>query len=306
MSALAAARAIHFTFSIQAIGAILILLIAERRPDAVATRRLMMIIVIAALMALPSGVAWMTLQAADITDSSPVEAWAAGAVATLLWHSQAGLVWWVRFALAGALAIATAFLACRRQHEARGLALLVFVIAILQFVSAAWLSHAASTPGAYRSLHLAVHSAHMLGASLWFGGLLPLAVLLSSAQRDGTAANFALARDVAVRFSAIALIAVCIIILTGVTNLAMLVRGNMADAINGPFAKLLAIKLILFMAVLVFAAANRQLLLPRLTGTNVARAISLLKCSVWIELVLAVAILFAVGELGITPPGVEQ
>jgi putative copper resistance protein D len=307
MSALAAARAIHFTFSIQAIGAILILLIAEWRPDAVATRRrLMMIIVIAALMVPPSGLAWMTLQAADITDRGAVEAWTGGAVATLLWHSQAGLVWWVRFALAGTLAIATALLACRRQPEARGLMSLVFVIAVLQFVSAAWLSHAASTPGPYRSLHLAVHSAHMLGASLWFGGLLPLAMLLSRAQRDGTAANFALARDVAVRFSAIALTAVCIIILTGVTNMAMLVGGDIADAINGPFAKLLAIKLVLFMAILIFAAANRQLLLPRLAGANVAWAITLLKCSVWIELALAAAILVAVGELGITPPDAEQ
>lgn len=266
----------------------------------------MVIIVIVALAVPASDVAWMTLQAADMTDSGALGAWTSGEVAKLLWQSQAGLVWWIRFALAGALVVAVILLARFRKHPVPGLVPLAFIIAVLQFASAAWLSHASSTSGPYRSLHLAVHSAHMFGASLWFGGLLPLAILLMRAQRHESEADVVLARDVAIRFSTIALIAVCIIILTGVANLTLLVGGNVADATNGPFAKILAIKLILFMGILIFAAVNRQLLLPRFTSENPARAIILLRWSVWIELALAAAILLVVGELGITPPGTEE
>jgi putative copper resistance protein D len=261
----------------------------------------MTIIVIVALAIPPSGLAWMTLQAADMMDSSAMAAWTSGDVAKLLWQSQAGLVWMVRFALAAALVLAVILLVLLRGNTV--LVSLAFVIAVLQFASAAWLSHASSTPGPYRSLHLLVHSAHMFSASVWFGGLLPFAILLTPAQHNETEADFYLARDVAVCFSTIALAAVCIIILTGIANLTMLLGGNIAEATNGPFGQVLAIKLVLFITILIFAAINRQLLLPRLSGESTARAITLLRWSVWIEFALAAAIVLVVGQLGITPPG---
>jgi len=305
MSALAVVRAIHFALSIQAFGAMLFLWIVDQRPDTTETRRqLTMIAVITALAIPPSGLAWLTLQAAGMMDSGVVDAWTGGAVWKLLWQSQAGVVWWTRAALAAAL-VAGVLLASMRPGAVRWLVPTVFVIAAVQFVSAAWLSHAASSPGPYRLFHLAVHATHMFGTALWLGGLLPLAIILARAQRSGAKVDYAVACNAAIRFSTIALIAVGLIILTGITNLSLLI-GNPVDAATGRFGQVLAAKLGLFMAMLIFATVNRQLLLPELAAANPTRAIVLLKRSVWIELALAAAILLAVGELGITPPGVDE
>src|ERR1700694_1386280 len=72
--ALAAVRALHFAAAIQAIGALLFVCILER-PSAFAddaagpsaTRWLMNVAVLSAIAIVPSGIAWLVLQAADMT-----------------------------------------------------------------------------------------------------------------------------------------------------------------------------------------------------------------------------------------------
>ena len=302
MSALAAARAIHFAACIQAVGGLLFLGIVARLPANESRRWLWTTTLIAALATPPSGLVWLTLQAADMTDSGALEAWAGGAVATLMWQSQAGVVWWVRAVLAAALAAATLILALVRRPP-RWSVCLAFAIAAALFMSCAWLSHAASDPSPYRPLHLAVHSVHMLGAALGFGGLLPLAMLLKQVGRDPTPADFAVAHDIARRFSAVALVAVGLIVVTGIANLMLLVGGV---AVADRFVQVLALKLALFVAMLVLATINRQVLLPRLAVADSARAIVLLRRSVWAETVLAALVLLVVGELGITAPVPED
>src|SRR3954466_558694 len=126
MSALAAARAIHFAICIQAVGASLFLVIISRLPTIDEGRRwFVAMTLIAALTVPPSGLAWLTLQAAEMTDSDAFQAWASGAVATLLWQSYAGAVWWVRLALAAALVTATLMLTVGRP-AARWKVYLVF------------------------------------------------------------------------------------------------------------------------------------------------------------------------------------
>jgi putative copper resistance protein D len=302
MSTLAAARAIHFAVCIQVLGASLFLGIVDRLPKINEGQRwLLATTLIAALAVLPSGLAWLTLQAAEMSDSSALQAWASGAVATLLWQSQAGTVWCVRAALAAVLATATLILAFSRRPVARWSVYLVFVIAAALFMSCAWLSHAASDPSAYRPLHLVVHSVHMLGAALWFGGLLPLAMLLTLAEQNRAAADFAVAREAARRFSVVALVAVGLIIVTGIANLMLLV-GSVADASAGRFVQVLALKLVVFAAMLVLATINRQVLVPRLAVADSALAIVLLRRSVWAEASLAALVLLVIGELGITDP----
>ena len=299
MSALAAARAIHFAACIQAVGGLLFLGIVARLPANESRRWLWTTTLIAALATPPSGLVWLTLQAADMTDSGALEAWAGGAVATLMWQSQAGVVWWVRAVLAAALAAVTLILALVQRPPARWSVYWAFALAAALFMSCAWLSHAASDPSPYRPLHLAVHSVHMLGAALWFGGLLPLAMLLKQVGRDPTPADFAVAHDIARRFSAVALVAVGLIVVTGIANLMLLVGGV---AVADRFVQVLALKLALFLAMLVLATINRQVLLPRLAVADSVCAIVLLRRSVWAETVLAALVLLVVGELGITAP----
>jgi putative copper resistance protein D len=305
MSALAAARAIHFAICIQAVGASLFLVIVGRLPSIDGGRRwLVAMTLIAALTVPPSGLAWLTLQAAEMTDSGAFQAWASGAVATLLWQSYAGAVWWLRLTLAAALVTATLMLTVGRP-AARWNVYLVFAIAVALFMSCAWLSHAASDPSSYLPLHLAVHSVHMLGAALWFGGLLPLAMLLTLVGRDRTAEGLAATREAVMRFSVVALVAVGLIVLTGIANLMLLV-GGIAEAVDHRFVQVLTLKLALFAAMLTLATINRQVLLPRLVMADSGRAIMLLRRSVWAEVALAALVLLVVGELGISPPFPDQ
>lgn len=300
MNALAAVRTVHFAVCIQAVGALLFLWIVDRLPAITVGRRwLVATALIATLAVPPSGLAWLTLQAANMTDSGVIEAWTGSAVTTLMWQSQAGIVWWSRAALAAALAFATLLLAIVRRPAARWIVFPVFAIAVAQIMSCAWLSHAASDPGPYRPVHLAVHSVHMLGAALWFGGLLPLAILLSLARRRGDASDLTVACSAAARFSTVALIAVALVVITGLANQAFLI-GNVTDFATNPFLRLLAFKLGLFAAMLVLATVNRQILLPRLATAEPRQGVILLNRSVWAEVALAALVLLVVGELGIS------
>src|SRR6266700_1789921 len=209
--AIVAARAIHFAVAIQALGALLFVWIIDHAPASAdgaakdrARRWLVRAAALSAAAALVSGIAWLVLQVADMSGHSVVDVWTSGAIGTLLLQTRAGVVWWVRFALAVALIVDLGVIAWGRSSRAAvavGLAL-----AAASFISGAWLSHAAADPGPYGSMHLAVHAAHMLGAALWLGGFIPLAMLLSRA-RSGDAVDMMLARHASVWFGNIALCA---------------------------------------------------------------------------------------------------
>jgi putative copper resistance protein D len=304
-------RAVHFAVVIQTIGALLFVGILGRVPAAGgsasghAARRWLMIAALSATMIVPSGFAWLILQAADMTGHSVIEAWNDGAVGLLLFQTHAGVVWQVRFAVAAALLIDVCALASRRiPSDAAVVAGLVLGIATL--VSCAWLSHAGSDAGPYASLHLAAHALHMLGVALWLGGLVPLAMLVSAAwHAAGDAGAATAARAASVAFGNIALIAVGTIMASGSATTALLVR-DVSDLTTGWYAGLLTIKLGLFGLMLVLAAVNRLKLVPRLAAANHGPAAARLWWSILGELVLGLVILLVVGALGITAPGADE
>src|SRR3982074_2470654 len=105
-----------------------------------------------------------------MTGHTVIGAWDDGAVGVLLFKTHAGVVWWVRFAIAAILLIDLCALASLRRVPSEAAVVVGLVLAIANFVSCAWLSHAGSDAGPYASLHLAAHALHMLGASLGVGG----------------------------------------------------------------------------------------------------------------------------------------
>src|SRR5438876_11112865 len=78
-------------------------------------------------------------------------------------------------------------------------------------------SHAAAlSPGTAQAV--ASDVAHLLGTGLWLGGLLPLALLLWLASRDAGADARPYAVLAARRFSRVALIAMLVLVASGVLN----------------------------------------------------------------------------------------
>ena len=309
MVALSAVRAIHFAVAIQAIGALLFIWILSHAPEVggenSSRRWLARLAAVSAVAVLLSGIAWLVLQAAEMTGRNVADAWNVGAIGTLLFTTQAGVIWLVRFALAAALLVDLCALACVRNTPSEAAVIASFALAGVNFISAAWLSHAGADPGPYGSLHLAVHASHMLAVSLWLGGFIPLTMLLYRARLSGDANDVLVARHAGVWFGNIALFSVGIIMVTGTATTALLV-DNMSDLTTGLFAELLAAKLVLFLFMLALAATNRQRLVPQLTDSaNPSAAATQLWRSVSGELVLGALVLLIVGALGITSPGAD-
>ena len=104
-------------------------------------------------------------------------------------------------------------------------------------------------------LHLAVHTAHMLAVAVWVGGLIPLAIILAQMYGARPKETWSFAHHVGRRFSEIALVAVALIVLTGIANTALLLQ-DASDLTAGPYARPLAAKVLLFVLMLVLAAAQ--------------------------------------------------
>ena len=312
MLALSAVRAVHFAVAIQAIGALLFVCILGRLPavgglaaEPFARRWLLSAATLSAIAIVPSGFAWLVLQAADMTGHTVIGAWDDGAVGLLLFKTHAGVVWRVRFVIAAILLIELCALACLRRVPSETAVVVGLVLAIANFVSCAWLSHAGSDAGPYASLHLAAHALHMLGVSLWLGGLVPLAMLVSRALHSGQRDVVMAAHAASVSFGNIALFAVGIIVISGVATTALIVR-DVPDLTAGTYVALLAVKLALFCLMLVLAAVNRLKLVPRVAASNYTPAAMLLWWSILVELALGLVILLVVGALGVTPLSADE
>jgi len=306
---LAVIRAIHFAAAIQVIGALLFLWIVDDAPPSdihpagrARSGLLAHLAILSVAAVAASGIAWFALQVTDMTEGSLTAAWTSGAVHTVLFKTHAGTIWWVRLAIVTALAIVFIGLARSRAAPRRVALIAALTLAVANLASCAWLSLAAADPGPFGALHIGVHAAHMLGASLWLGGFIPLAMLLSPAQPGRGKNDLALVHYVSVRFGSIALFAVAVIVLTGIANTVLLVQ-DASDLTSGAFAKLLAAKLLLLLVMVVLAGNNRQWLVPRLASAKPWDAIAWLRRSVLAELALGAAVLLIAGALGITPPG---
>jgi putative copper resistance protein D len=306
--ALAAVCALHFAVAIQIVGALVFVWLMGPIPGLATDRRRRWLVLAATFLAVlvfPSGLGWLLMQVAGMTGNTITEAWNDGAVGLLLFKTHAGIVWWVRFGIATALLMVLCVLASQRGIPNEAALALALVLGIANFVSCAWLSHAASDPSRYASLHLGAQASHMLGVSLWLGGFVPMGMLVSRAScfgnRDGAIATQA----VCSWFGNIALLAVGIIVVSGTVTAALTVR-DATDLITGNYAVLLAVKLVLFGLMLVLAAVNRLQLVPRLTNSDPGPATTLLWWSVFGEFVLGLVILIVAGALGITSPGADE
>jgi len=283
-------RTLHFAASATIAGALMFRAFVAGRAAPI-DRQIRDIARIGFAIAVVSGLVWLWLQAVSMSGLGFGETITSGALFTVIDETQFGLVSEIRLMIAIALAVCLAF---DRIALLRRLAL---VAAVCLVASIAWTGHAGSTPFKLGYLHLASDALHLTAASVWVGGLVPLALLLAAWRRqDGTSMGL----DAVRRFSTLGIASVAALILSGGINAWILV-GSFRGLIVTDYGQLLMLKLAVFAAMLAFAAFNRLSLTPRLASLS-KDALRGLSRNTWIEIVLGFSIFALVGVLGTLHP----
>jgi putative copper resistance protein D len=252
-------------------------------------------------IALLSGAAWIVLLAAELNDGSWTEALADRITWTLLTETRFGTVSQLR--MLSALALAALVLAPARGRIAStgcrtgaGLAATFFA------ASLAWIGHAGAATGATGALHLSADAVHILAASAWIGGLLPLLLTLADARRrEGSGAETC---QILRRFSDVGMVAVGALLLTGIVS-AYFLTDRLRGLFGTDYGALLLIKMALFAGLLGVAAANRMLLLPRMSRSGdsaASAAFQRIHRNVAIEIAIGAAVVTIAAVLGMIPP----
>lgn len=184
--------------------------------------------------------------------------------------------------------------------------IIVGLLGALATASFAWSGHGAATEGAGQFVHLSSDIAHGWAAAVWIGALVAFFLLL----RPKSIASEALGalHHALHGFAGTGTVLVAILIATGVVNSWFLVGvENIEGLWTTSYGRLLSLKIVLFVAMLGLAAANRFRLTPALgkvlteSGRQTATLLALRR-SVALETALAIVVLVLVAWFGTLAP----
>lgn len=303
-AALITARAVHFGATALLAGALLFRAAVAGPPAAalpaatvLVDRRTRWIAGAAVATALASGLVWFALTAAEMGNLPLGEALKFDVLQMILEGTHFGSVATIRLGLALATAVT---LALDRAAPARWFAL---ATALALVASIAWTGHSGSGFGTSGNVQLAADALHLLAASAWIGGLVPLALFLSFAGKRSDP-WVAIVRTVTQRFSILGVVSVATLIASGTANAWFLV-GSVEALTGTEYGRVLMLKLVLFALMIAIAAINRNVLSPRLAApTPDKRAtalVTLVRHCVY-EIMLGFVIISVAGWLGTLHP----
>jgi putative copper resistance protein D len=257
-------------------------------------------------LALVSGAAWLAATASTMSGEPLTALWSQGILLTVLTRTQFGQIWLFRLVLAALLGCC--LLVRRRRHDRTDDAVtwIALALAAALLATLAWAGHGAATPGLPGALHLAADILHLLAAGLWLGTLIPLALLLAEARRNGDAGWTAVARAATRRFSAMAVASVAVLVAAGLVNTWFL-AGTVPALLGTGYGRLLLAKIAIFAAMLLIAAVNLFRLTPRLAkgAMTIALTLGQLRRNAYVEAGCGLAVIAIVGVLGTLPPGLH-
>jgi putative copper resistance protein D len=213
------------------------------------------------VLALASGLLWLWVVTAGMSGSPLGTALSGKLIGTVLTATGFGRLWLFRFAVA--ILLAGFLLFCRLTGRHSNWPLFGGVGGLLSAIilgSLALSGHGADDTGSAGVWHLGADTLHLLAAGGWLGALIPLIFVLRQARR---AAWLPIAQHATLRFSTLGLVTVATLIASGLVNSWYLV-GNLPSLFGTSYGQLLLVKLVLFAAMLSFAAVNRARLTPRL------------------------------------------
>jgi putative copper resistance protein D len=247
--------------------------------------------------ALLSALLWFWLEVANMSGLPALRAFSTTAWQMVLFETKFGHVWQLRLGLI-VLAFALVALGLAQIQARYGLIMAVFLISIVLLVSLAWISHAAAAR--VQPLGLLGDALHLCAASVWIGGLLPLAIFLTR-----TRASLSLGKQellVLRRFSTLSFTCVSVLIVSGISNSWLLV-GSIHALLTTRYGWILLAKLAAFGILVCLGARNRFVIktkLPRVSETS--DLLAQLRRNVIRETCLGLAVVTIVACLGVTPP----
>ncbi|MGO9007474.1 MAG: CopD family protein [Beijerinckiaceae bacterium] len=264
-----------------------------------ARRATRLLLRIAAPVAAISGIAWLAGILANMTGGfgNVVDP---ETLHLFFFETQFGPVAILRLAL---LAAAVVIVTLPWYNRARLSAPLL--IGALLLISQAWLGHAAEGgAGLYGAFMIIAYSVHMFAAGAWVGGLPPLLFALVEQRHFDPHEARDWSLDILSRYSLMAMVAVTLIVVSGITNAGFRVAGSFDKLFCTDYGSVLFTKVGVVAVMLALAYFNRFVAMTRLRVASLKgmAQIDKLRTSVAFELVLGVLVLGVAAVLGITPP----
>jgi putative copper resistance protein D len=260
-------------------------------------RRLLRLARWSLVAALLSGLFWFWLEVANMSGLPAMRAFSTTAWQMVLFETKFGHAWQLRLGLI-VLAFALVAFSLGQVQTRHALIMAVFLISIVLLVSLTWISHAAAAR--VQPLGLLGDALHLCAASVWIGGLLPLAIFLTRTRASLSLAERALL--VLSRFSTLSLTCVGVLILSGISNSWLLV-GSIHALLTTRYGWLLLAKLAAFGVLVGLGARNRFIIKTKQTRVSeTADLLAQLRRNVIRETCLGLAVVTIVACLGVTPP----
>jgi putative copper resistance protein D len=214
----------------------------------------------------------------------------AGTIHDVLFDTTVGWAWQAQ-ALSSLLLCAT-FLAPRRMRPA-----MLSLAAGLGLACLALTGHAAMHQGWLGLLHRINDIIHLLAAGGWLGALVPLLPILRLLQIDECRRDAGLALR---QFSNIGHVAVGLVILSGLTNTA-LILGRLPTDWTSPYQALLASKIAVVACMAALAIVNRYVFVPWMSR-RLPRALDAIRIGTVAEIALGVIAIACVAVFGMLEP----
>ncbi len=242
----------------------------------------------AAALAVVTAAAVVYQAVSGISSSSQVDFWTAlGGLVSF------GSNWqlWLRLLVLGCIILFSFFLDTASRDKAWDWLALI-PLAVVVFATVSLKSHAAALNN---PLALILDTLHLTAMSAWFGGLLPLFLLLRRTQIPP--------KVLVPFFTRVALTSVCVLALSGLYAGLEQVR-TLDELVSTSYGLALIVKVIIFGVLVGLGALNFRVLTPRL-GQDTAKATRQLRLSMRFEMLLGLSLLAAVGVLTGASPSFE-
>jgi putative copper export protein len=181
----------------------------------------------------------------------------------------------------------------RKRLDSRAISLFMLCAGVAIAITRSASGHAAD--GSYVSLPVLMDWLHLLSASVWGGGLMALSIVVIPKIIKLTEQQGLLIAYVVRRFSTLAGITLCAILITATYN-AWIQVGSYRALLQTSYGQIVIVKILLLFMLIILGASNRYIRIPHLHNSVLrksdrSRSIRRFMHTIWVE---AILIIFAI------------